>query len=254
MSTLVKFEQLRDKARERIACGARNEPAGKLRRWAEIINECETAVTQLRNLAERSDRLAQELEDGKNPSPPREVPLAPQQVELNAVGPHRPTAEVNVDGGIMGATNWTAGKDQRSKAQQKEIVKEDKAEWVRRLSLKGIPLRQVEGRRVFRTQSGKLVGVACANEDSRPGMYWLGLPDKQFDVVVLLCRDSSGELFDFILPAHVVSQIWPSLSRDYNGERKLHVSQVGPNFKLVEAPTANLKLIDPYLSRHDLLR
>lgn len=253
MGTLAKFEQLRDKARELIARGAHKEPAGKLRRWAEIISECETAVTQLRNLAERCDRLAEELEDRTNPSPAREGGLA---LEHDATGEQRPAAEMKVVGGTMGITNSMPGRDQRSKAEQKEIVREVREEWVRRLSLKGIPLRKVEGRRVFKTQSGKIVGIACANEDSRPGIWWLGLPgrNKQFDMIVLLCRSTSGELFDFVLPAEVVSQIWPYLSRDYNGERKLHVSQVGPNFKVVDVPIANLKLINPYLSRHDFLR
>jgi len=91
-------------------------------------------------------------------------------------------------------------------------------------------LTQVKGV-VYANASGSMFGIAMASEDKRGNKWWLGLPDAQFNSVVLLCQDGNSPL-EFILPATSVATIWPKLSRSA-GQVKFNVKRENLKYSLM---------------------
>jgi hypothetical protein len=99
-----------------------------------------------------------------------------------------------------------------------------RASYIADLDKKGIRLVQVQDqsrrRVIYKTHSGKIVGLPYARElpQKGPGRWFLGLPQQHFDFVVLLCETSQGELLDFVFPPDFVGEIWDSLSSAERGQ------------------------------------
>ncbi|HRT71806.1 MAG TPA: hypothetical protein P5308_10650 [Syntrophales bacterium] len=70
--------------------------------------------------------------------------------------------------------------------------------FLNKLEGEGIRLRPIEGRTLYRTSSGKKVGIAVATE-RLPDRWFLGLNAGTFDHAVLLC-DRNGETEEILLP------------------------------------------------------
>lgn len=56
--------------------------------------------------------------------------------------------------------------------------------------------------------------------------------DIKYDVVVLLCQEKDGDLFDFIVPRDFLEKFWRAFSRS-GGQVKLNVSRHGKIWHLV---------------------
>lgn len=91
-------------------------------------------------------------------------------------------------------------------------------------------LSQVKGV-VYANQAGSNVAIAMATEDKRGNKWWLGLPDAQFNCVVLLCQDGNASL-EFVLPAQPLATVWPRLSRSA-GQVKFNVKRDGLRYILL---------------------
>lgn len=102
--------------------------------------------------------------------------------------------------------------------------------WTNHLNAKGIFLRG-NGTR-YSTESNKSVGVAFANElPEFPNKWWLGLPDTRWDIIALLCNDSTGRLIDIVISDLRPSQ-WDALSRSA-GQVKFNVRRDAKVFTLL---------------------
>jgi len=114
-----------------------------------------------------------------------------------------------------------------------------------------VPLRHVKNR-LYRTPSGSSVGVAYAseNENKRPDKWWLGLPDEQYDVVVLLCEDGDGTILDFVLPRDFLLRFWSGLTRS-GGQVEFHVERSGATYNFRTA--GGWVPITSYLGNHSIL-
>jgi hypothetical protein len=82
----------------------------------------------------------------------------------------------------------------------------------------------------------------------------MGLPNERYDVIVLLCKTSLGEILDFILPPDFVNRVWGrlTLSKKQSEQREWHVVRSGPNYEM--EPKKKLGQITMFLSRRDPLR
>lgn len=87
------------------------------------------------------------------------------------------------------------------------------------------------GRTIFETPRGRKVAILFANEQ-RPDRWFLGMSDEKYDVVVLLCQDGAGALFDFVLPWEFLEKFWRAFSRS-GGQVKFNVSRSGGNWSLL---------------------
>ena len=87
------------------------------------------------------------------------------------------------------------------------------------------------GKTAFETARGRRVAIPFANEQ-RPDRWFLGISDEKYDVVVLLCQDSDGKLYDFVLPWGVLEKLWSRFSRS-GGQVKFNVSRSGGGWYLL---------------------
>ena len=217
MDAMEQLRGLREKALHEMEAAMKAGQMNGVIKFARIIKEADDTL-QASNLA--VDRISAQLESDGDVSVATEAPR-PQR-PLPAASPLSP----------------------------KERGKACRNEYLRRLLSKGINLSGLKGRRIFQTSSGKRVGIAYASE--RPDGWWMGLPDDHYNVVVLLCKTSSGETLDFVLPPNFVNRVWGGFSLSETGQREWHVKQSGPNYEL--DPKKQLGQINPYLSKLDPLR
>ena len=224
MDLVVRFHELRDRTRQRISQGGECEPADRLGHLVRIVQKLETGIKQHGKL----EQLAVEI-------------------------------EADLDGDLISAnigqdTNITGPQKDTRRKRSKEKAIGARNQYLQQLQRQGIRLRKCrQGERIYETETGKLVAIAAATEGTSPSdnKWWLGLPDKEYDIVVLLCLTDSGELLDFVFPREFVEKIWSQLSRDYNHEVKFHVVQSGVNYELIEYPSSTL---NQYLSRLELFQ
>jgi len=104
-------------------------------------------------------------------------------------------------------------------------------EFLSKREAEGIQLQLIKGKTIFRTKSGKLVGLAVATE-RQPNRWFLGLPDGGFDHAVLLCQRENGEVIDIPLPEKFFEQYTMSQSK---GQLKFNVVNRGSGL-LVQVP------------------
>lgn len=85
---------------------------------------------------------------------------------------------------------------------------------------------------IYSTPSHLRVGLAASTEDeNRPDRWFLGLPDEELDVAVLLCQATDGQLLDFVLGREPLAAIWAFSSRS-GGQVKFNVSRRNGTYQL----------------------
>jgi hypothetical protein len=218
MDAIEQLKGLRDKARQEMESAMKAGQMNGVIKFARIIKEADDALQASRLAVER---ISAQLESDDDVSASTEVPR-----------PQRPSSTADLPS-------------------RKARGKASRDEYLRRLLAKGINLSRLKGR-TFQTSSGKRVGIAYASE-VLANKWWMGLPDEQYDVVILLCETSSGETLDFVLPPNFVHRVWSRLTfSKEQRQREWHVVRSGPNYEL--DPKKRLGQITTYLSRLDPLR
>ena len=218
MDVIEQLKGLREKARQDMETAMRAGQMDGVIKFARIIKEVDDS---LRASSLTVERISAQLESDDD---------APALTEA----PHlqRPSSRAELPS-------------------RKARGKACRVEYLRRLHSKGINLSRLKGR-TFQTSSGKRVAIAYASE-TLPNTWWMGLPDEQYDVVILLCATTSGETLDFVLPPNFLNRVWGQLTLASNKQhREWHVVRSGPNYEL--DPKRRLGQITPYLSRLDPLR
>jgi len=208
--------ELRERAREKMEAAMKAGQMDEVIKYARIIKEADDAA-QVGKLA--VDRISAQL--------------MPNQ--------ERPNHEVD-----SYLERPITSPDQLSRKARGKAARD---RYLRELNAKGVHLTRLKGR-TFQTSSGRRVGVAYASE-IHANKWWMGLPDEQYEVVVLLCETNSGEALDFVLPPEFVSRVWAHLTKS-NKQREWHVARSGPNYEL--EPSKNMGQINTYLSNLDPLR
>ena len=106
-------------------------------------------------------------------------------------------------------------------------------EFLNKLEAEGIQLQLIKGKTIFRTKSGKRVGLAVATE-RQPNRWFLGLPASSFDHAVLLCQSENGEVIDIPLPEKFFEKYGNAMSES-KGQLKFNVVKRGSRL-LVQVP------------------
>ena len=104
---------------------------------------------------------------------------------------------------------------------------------------------------IYRTRSDSRVGIVTATEDPEKHTWFLGIPDTQFDSVVLRCQQTDGEVLDFVLPMTSMSGVWSRLSRS-GGQVKFNVKGRDGTYQL-QVPGASPLDIRPFLGQYAAL-
>lgn len=104
---------------------------------------------------------------------------------------------------------------------------------------------------IYRTRSDSRVGIVTATEDPKNHTWFLGIPDTQFDSVVLRCQRTDGKVLDFVLPMTSMSGVWSRLSRS-GGQVKFNVKRRNGTYQL-QVPGGSPLDIDRFLGQYDAL-
>ena len=96
---------------------------------------------------------------------------------------------------------------------------------------------------IFKTRSGKRVGIAAGKK------LFLGLPDTEMDIVVLICETDEG-MRNFVVPVESLSNVWTRLSRS-GGQIKFNIASNG-GYRL-RVPGGDSIDLAPFLDRYDFL-
>jgi hypothetical protein len=86
---------------------------------------------------------------------------------------------------------------------------------------------------VYKTPSGVRVGIAVASarQERQKNRWFLGLPDGEFDIAVLLCETVEGEVIDVCLHQSFFAQYGHLLSKS-NGQVKFNAYQRSKRFSI----------------------
>jgi len=123
------------------------------------------------------------------------------------------------------AKKETLGKDTMTPALAREIGKKLREVFLSKLEGEGIHLQLIKGTTIYRTQSGKRVGIASATE-RQPHRWLLGLPVGGFDHAVLLCQREKGDVVEVLLPEKFFMKYGSSMSQS-KGQVKFNIVQRG---------------------------
>ncbi|MFQ6759524.1 MAG: hypothetical protein D9V46_00935 [Deltaproteobacteria bacterium] len=81
----------------------------------------------------------------------------------------------------------------------RELGEKLRKKFLEKLEWMGTRLQLIKGKTIYRTKSGKRVGIAVATE-RQPNRWFLGLPVGGFDHAVLLCQRKNEEVIEVPLP------------------------------------------------------
>jgi len=115
----------------------------------------------------------------------------------------------------------------------RELGEQIRGEFLRKREAEGIHLQLIKGKTIFRTSSGKRVGLAVATE-RQPNRWFLGLPAGGFDHAVLLCQRENKEVIDIPLPDKFFEKYGRDMSES-KGQLKFNVVNRGSGL-LVQVP------------------
>lgn len=219
---LGEFQKAEKKSLRRIAAATESKDLDSIIRWTRVAQSCQDAQSKLKELGALLEALSAELNLGQLPQNER-IP-SPTNLGRDKTKPTGISANPKQD-----------------RISPKAKGKQMRNDFLGRLKSKGIPLHQHKGVIYQKAGSQQLVGIASATE-RQPDKWFLGLPERQYSVVVLLCEDQTGQIYDFILPEKDLANIWSLLSRS-NDQVKLHIERSGENFTL-RIPGGGFRTVD----------
>jgi len=118
-------------------------------------------------------------------------------------------------------------------ASSRELGAKIRKEFLRKLEAEGVHVQLIKGQTIYRTKSGKRVGIAVATE-RQPNRWFLGLPVAGFDHAVLLCQRENGEVIEVPLPDKFFAKYGQAMSQS-KGQLKFNIVQRGSG-QLVQVP------------------
>jgi hypothetical protein len=214
MISLTEFDDLRDRAFQKMDAARKSGQVDEIIRYARIVQDIDAVIhSSQTTLARVSELLSSDKRTGG----------APEEID----GP---------------AQNSTALSRKARGTHRREG-------YARRLRSQGVHLGKMRGAK-YQTSSGRIVGIGYASE-VQPDKWFMGLPDEPYDILILLCETSSGELLDFILPTEFVGGIWRRFTVSAK-QRKIHIQRHGDVYEL--EPKKGLGPINEYLSRIEILK
>jgi hypothetical protein len=133
----------------------------------------------------------------------------------------------------------------------KQIGKEERENFIREAETRGIILSKEKGQ-LYRDISNGLVGIAYASEcENTPNRWFLGLPNKEYRTIVLICRDEHLKTTYFIFPYTFCTQYQDKFGTDKKDEQiKFNVS-VKNGIYTIKVPDSEPIIINEYIDKYD---
>ncbi|MEK6531076.1 MAG: hypothetical protein AABZ23_01120 [Deltaproteobacteria bacterium] len=128
--------------------------------------------------------------------------------------------------------------------------KQSRALFLKKLRERNIHLNSSSAETIYTNKNGKMVGIAFATE-CQPFKWFLGLPERNYNVIVLLCEEQGNNTLSFILPADFCEKYKNNLSRS-KGQLKFNVVNRHDSFFLLLSGLENPE-ITRYIDNYDSL-
>lgn len=151
---------------------------------------------------------------------------------------------------VTNPTSTTEKKTEINPTSQREKGELQRIQLIQDLRTSGIILIQQKGS-TYKTINQSLVGIAYASE-RRPNRWFLGLPQKVYYAIILLCEEKNGNLLKFVLPRNIYNGIEKHLSI-VNGQLKFNVFENNNEYYMT-IPNANHLILNSFLANYESLR
>lgn len=218
--------ELKQQALASVERAARSGSVDEIRRFSDRLTEIECCEDALQNLKDRLSSLT------------RQKP--PEIAQMRRSNGHEQSREP-VSESVM-----ARGKRDARNARQRFLEELEKR------GLRCVP----ESNTVFRVGAHSRIIIPFANEQ-RQDRWFLGIPEGEdgrfcpYRAVICLCRDSAGEVKNFVIEQAVMQDIWSQMSRN-SGDVKLTIVRDGSRYLLLVPGGIRLDL-NPYRDRLDLI-
>ena len=176
-----------------------------------VLSESEK-LEKIKNLISRHSQIILELEELRN---------------------GKPSSQKQADTTNQGAFGKVDELRSSRLASSRELGHKIRKEFLCKLEGKSIHLQLIKGKTIYRTKSGKRVGIAVATE-RQSNRWFLGLPLGGFDHAVLLCQRENGEVIDVPLPEKFFLKYGQTMSQS-KGQVKFNIVNRGSEL-LVQVP------------------
>jgi hypothetical protein len=131
----------------------------------------------------------------------------------------------------------------------KQIGKEERIIFIQEARKKGIILSEEKGP-LYKDNLGGLVGIPYASE-RKPGRWWLGLPNKKYQNIVLICKNEFSKRIYFIFPYAFCVKYDDKLSTDKKEKQiKFNILMKNGIYTLI-IPDSKPIIINEYINRFD---
>lgn len=134
-----------------------------------------------------------------------------------------------------------------SKQESRQIAEEERQIFIEEAKKRNIDLIREKGRRevLYRNKLGELVGIAYAYE-CIPDHWWLGLPNKKYQAMVLICKNESSKIMYFIFPRIFCEKYQDKFSIDWKkAQFKFNISVKNGLYTLIIPDTELIPDTEP---------
>jgi hypothetical protein len=212
MQVQTRLKNLKNKVMKKIAEAAQRQDTRLISLYGAIANSIEEDERSLGALQARIGNYEKDLNNPTLPSTP----------------------------------SWTVPAAEPKRGRGRQTGKHARRRFVDSGASRGFHLTHLRGS-LHQTPGRKKVVIAFASEQ-RQDRWLIGVPEGQYDVVVLLCQGSHGEMFEFILPQEALEKSWRSLSR-HTGQVKLNMTRDGAHWYLL-VPGQGRESLNRYLGNY----
>ncbi|GAK55966.1 hypothetical protein U27_02927 [Candidatus Vecturithrix granuli] len=124
--------------------------------------------------------------------------------------------------------------------------------FVQKLQILDIHLTHLE-KRFYKTKTEKLVGMTFASElKEKPGKWFLGLPERDYKFIVLLCEKYDHEMLNFVFPEEFLQNYMHQFSR--SGSNLKFIITLKNNRYYLFIPTIPDIDVNRFLNNFELLK
>jgi len=123
--------------------------------------------------------------------------------------------------------------------------------FVSRVQNQGIHIAQLKGVQ-YKVNNKNFIGIAYSSE-IRTNRWFLGLPFKNFDTIVLLCEKRNGQILNFIFSKDFYDKVKNQLSKDDNDQIKFNISFRNGEYQFM-IPQSGYEKINSFIDNFDNLK
>jgi hypothetical protein len=134
----------------------------------------------------------------------------------------------------------------------KQIGKEERIIFIKEAQEKGINLFEEKGP-LYKDNLGGLIGIPYASE-RKPGRWFLGLPNKKYKNIVLICKNEFSQRTYFIFPHAFCAKYQDNLSTDKKEKQiKFNVLLKNGIYSLI-VPESQPITINEYIDKYETIQ